>query len=599
MRTASAVAAALTLTVLAACNSTPAKPTPEDAKKFIDDAEQKLLALSIDQSRADWIKATYITNDTEDVAARLDERAINAAVEYVKQSTRFDGLALDPVTARKIKLLKLSLTIATPADPKESEELTHITAGMEGTYGKGKYCTSGPESCKDVEDITKIMAETRDPKQLLDVWTGWHAIAKPMRLDFSKYVQLANKGAKELGFQDNGAMWRSQYDMSPDDFAKEIDRLWDQVKPLYISLHAYVRAKLRARYGDVVPADGPIPAYLLGNIWAQQWDNIYPLVQPPNGDPGYDLTALLKKKDTDWKQMVKYGEGFFTSLGFDRLPDSFWERSMFLKPRDRDVVCHASAWDIDYLQDLRLKMCIQITGEDFLTIHHELGHNFYQRAYDQQPYLFRNSANDGFHEAIGDTIALSVTPEYLVKIGLLDQAPDTSKDTGLLLRKALEKISFLPFALVIDQWRWKVFSGEIPPEKYNQAWWDLRLKYEGIAPPPGRTEADFDPGAKYHVAANVPYLRYFLADILQFQFHRALAQTAGCTGPLNRCSIFQNQAAGAKLKSMLEMGQSQPWQDALEKIAGTRQMDANAIRDYFAPLQKWLDEQNQGKPVGW
>ena len=599
MRTAPAVAAALTLSVLAACNSTPAKPTPEDAKKFIDDAEQKLLALSIDQSRADWIKATYITNDTEDVAARLDERAINAAVEYVKQSTRFDGLALDPVTARKIKLLKLSLTIATPADPKESEELTHITAGMEGTYGKGKYCTSGPESCKDVEDITKIMAETRDPKQLLDVWTGWHAIAKPMRLDFSKYVQLANKGAKELGFQDNGAMWRSQYDMSPDDFAKEIDRLWDQVKPLYISLHAYVRAKLRARYGDVVPADGPIPAYLLGNIWAQQWDNIYPLVQPPNGDPGYDLTALLKKKDTDWKQMVKYGEGFFTSLGFDRLPDSFWERSMFLKPRDRDVVCHASAWDIDYLQDLRLKMCIQITGEDFLTIHHELGHNFYQRAYDQQPYLFRNSANDGFHEAIGDTIALSVTPEYLVKIGLLDQAPDTSKDTGLLLRKALEKISFLPFALVIDQWRWKVFSGEIPPEKYNQAWWDLRLKYEGIAPPPGRTEADFDPGAKYHVAANVPYLRYFLADILQFQFHRALAQTAGCTGPLNRCSIFQNQAAGAKLKSMLEMGQSQPWQDALEKIAGTRQMDANAIRDYFAPLQKWLDEQNQGKPVGW
>ena len=599
MRTAPAVAAALTLSVLAACNSTPAKPTPEDAKKFINDAEQKLLALNIDQARADWIKDTYITGDTEDVAARLDERAINAAVEYAKQSTKFDGLTLDPVTARKIKLLKLSLTIATPADPKESEELTHITASMEGTYGKGKYCPSGPDSCKDVEDITKIMAESRDPKELLAAWTGWHAISKPMRLDFSKYVQLANKGAKELGFQDNGAMWRSQYDLPPDDFARELDRIWDQVKPLYISLHAYVRAKLRAKYGDVVPANGPIPVYLLGNIWAQQWDNVYPLVQPPNGDPGYDVTALLKKKDTDWKQMVKYGEGFFTSLGFDHLPDSFWERSMFLKPRDRDVVCHASAWDIDYVQDLRLKMCIQITGEDFLTIHHELGHNFYQRAYDQQPYLFRNSANDGFHEAIGDTIALSVTPEYLVKIGLLEQAPDTSKDTGLLLRKALEKISFLPFALVIDQWRWKVFSGEIPPEKYNQAWWDLRLKYEGIAPPPGRTEADFDPGAKYHVAANVPYLRYFLADILQFQFHRALAQTAGCTGPLNRCSIFQNQAAGAKLKSMLEMGQSQPWQDALEKIAGTRQMDANAIRDYFAPLQKWLDEQNQGKPVGW
>lgn len=592
-------ALACSLALLAACSHSTPKPTPEDARKFIDDAEQKLLALGIDQARADWIKSTYITDDTEAVAALLDERAINANVDYVKQATRFDGLNLDPVTARKIKLLKLSLTVATPADPKESDELTRILAGMEGTYGKGKYCPSGPASCKDLEQLSQFMVANRDPKQLLDVWTGWHAIARPMRKDFIRYVDLSNKGAREIGFKDNGAMWRSQYDMSPDDFAKEIDRLWDQVKPLYLSLHAYVRARLHAKYGDVVPANGPIPADLLGNMWAQTWDNIYPLVQPANGDPGYDLTALLKNKNTDWKQMVKYGENFFVSLGFAPLPQTFWERSMFLQPRDRDVVCHASAWDLDQADDLRLKLCIQITGEDFLTIHHELGHNFYQRAYSKLAPSFRNSANDGFHEAVGDTIALSITPEYLVKIGLLDKAPDTSKDTGLLLRKALEKIAFLPFGLVIDQWRWKVFSGEIPPEKYNQAWWNLRLKYEGIAPPVARTEDDFDPAAKYHVAANVPYMRYFLADILQFQFHRALSQAAGCTGPLNRCSIFDNKAAGARLNTMLEMGQSQPWQDALEKIAGTREMDASAIRDYFAPLQKWLDEQNQGKPVGW
>ncbi len=336
-------------------------------------------------------------------------------------------------------------------------------------------------------------------------------------------------------------------------------------------------------------------------MWAQDWDNIYPLIAPPNADPGYDLTALLKKRNTDWKQMVKYGESFFMSLGFAPLPATFWERSLFLKPKDREVVCHASAWDVDTLDDVRLKMCLQITGEDFLTVHHELGHNFYQRAYSSQPPAFRDSANDGFHEAVGDTIALSITPEYLVKIGLLDpaQAPDTSKDIGLLLHKALEKIAFLPFGLVIDQWRWKVFSGEIPPEKYNETWWQLRQKYQGIAPPVDRSEADFDPAAKYHVAANVPYMRYFLADILQFQFHRALSQAAGCTGPLNRCSIYGNKEAGAKLNAMLEMGQSRPWQDALEKIAGTRQMDATAIRDYFAPLQKWLDEQNKGKPVGW
>jgi peptidyl-dipeptidase A len=575
------------------------KPTADDARKWMNDVEQKLLVLGVDSGRADWIRSTYITDDTESLAAKMDERAINATVQYAKESTKFDGLQLDPVTARKIKLLKLSLTIATPSDPKESEELTRIVSGMEGTYGKGKYCPSGPDNCKDLEDLSKILRENRDPRTELDAWTGWHAIARPMRKDFVKYVELANKGARQLGFKDNGAMWRSKYDMDPDAFARELDRLWDQVKPLYLSLHAYVRARLHDKYGDAVPANGPIPAHLLGNMWAQDWDNIYPLIEPPNADPGYDLTALLRKKNTDWKQMVKYGEGFFTSLGFDPLPQTFWERSLFLKPRDREVVCHASAWDVDADQDLRLKMCIQITGEDFYTIHHELGHNFYQRAYRTLPPSFRDSANDGFHEAVGDTIALSITPEYLVKLGLLDKAPDTSKDIGLLLHRALEKIAFLPFGLLIDQWRWKVFSGEIPPEKYNETWWQLRQKYQGVAPPVGRSEADFDPGAKYHVAANVPYTRYFLADILQFQFHRALSQTAGCTGPLNRCSIFGNKAAGAKLNAMLEMGQSRPWQEALEKIAGTRQMDASAIVDYFAPLQKWLDQQNKGKPVGW
>jgi peptidyl-dipeptidase A len=583
--------------LLASCAAK--KPTSEDARQFIDSLEPKLMALNIDSGRADWIKSTYITGDTEDISAKLDQRAIDAQVAYAKQSTQFDGLAIDPVTTRKIQILKLGLTLATPADPKEAEELTRITSQLEGAYGKGKWCPNGPQSCKDIEDLTKLMAQSRDPKELLAAWTGWHEISKPMRGEFARYVTLANKGAQELGFKDNGAMWRAKYDMPPDDFAKELDRLWDQMKPLYLSLHAYVRARLHQKYGDVVPANGPIPAYLLGNMWAQDWSNIYPLVAPPNGDPGYNLDALLAKKNVDWKRMVQYGEGFFRSLGFTALPQTFWERSLFLKPRDRDVVCHASAWDIDFADDVRLKMCIQITGEDFLTIHHELGHNFYQRAYDKQPFLFRDSANDGFHEAIGDTIALSVTPEYLVKLGLLDKAPDPSKDLGLLMHKALEKIAFLPFGLVIDQWRWKVFSGEIPPEKYNETWWQLRAKYQGVAPPPGRTEEDFDAGAKYHVAANVPYMRYFLADILQFQFHRALSQVAGCTEPLNRCSIYENRAAGDRLNSMLEMGASRPWQDALDKIAGTKQMDASAIRDYFVPLQKWLDVQNAGKPVGW
>jgi peptidyl-dipeptidase A len=297
--------------------------------------------------------------------------------------------------------------------------------------------------------------------------------------------------------------------------------------------------------------------------------------------------------------MAKYAENFFTSLGFAPLPETFWERSLFTQPKDRDVVCHASAWDIDYKDDLRIKMCIQITDEDFRTLHHEEGHNFYQRAYDQQPFLYQDSANDGFHEAVGDTIALSVTPEYLKQIGLLDQVPDPSKDLGLLMKKALDKVAFLPFGLIIDQWRWKVFSGEIKPEDYNKSWWELRERYEGIRPPVPRTEKDFDPGAKYHVSANVPYMRYFLADILQFQLHRGLCQAAGIKGPLHRCSIYGNKEAGARLAKMLEMGASRPWPEALEVVTGQKQMDATAIIDYFAPLKTWLDEQNQGQKCGW
>jgi peptidyl-dipeptidase A len=573
-------------------------PTESDAKAFLDKAESGLLALTLDAARAAWIKSTFITDDTEAIAAKLNQIQIDATVKLAKESVQFDRIALAPVEQRKIKLLRNSLTLATPSDPAESAEVTRLAAALEGTYGKGKYCPQ-PGKCLDLEDLTRIMANSRDPKELADAWTGWHAIGQPMRQPYERFITLANKGARELGFSDSGAMWRSKYDMPPDTFASELDRLWEQVKPLYLSLHAYVRTRLREKYGDIVPASGPIPACLLGNMWAQEWNNIYPLVAPKDADPGYDLTAILKSRKTEPLQMVRYGERFFTSLGFEPLPPTFWQRSMFVKPRDREVVCHASAWDIDTRDDVRLKMCIDITAEDFTTIHHELGHNFYQRAYSTQPFLFRDSANDGFHEAIGDTIALSVTPEYLVKIGLLQSAPDPSKDIGLLLDRALQKIAFLPFGLMIDQYRWKLFAGQIPPAEWNKAWWDLRLKYQGIAPPSPRSEQDFDPAAKYHVAANVPYMRYFIADILQFQFHRALAKEAGCTGPLSRCSIYDNKAAGAKLQDVLRMGSSRPWQEALQAMTGERQMDASAILDYFAPLKKWLDEQNAGKPVGW
>jgi peptidyl-dipeptidase A len=577
-----------------------AKPTVAEAKKFLDGANAQLLELSTDSSLADWIRATNITDDTERVAAKANDRGMTTTAQLIKEAARFNGVNLPPELSRQMLLLKLALTIAAPANKKESAELAGILAEMEGIYGKGKYCPTDGKACLDLNQTSKILETSQNPKELEAAWAGWHAIAKPIRGPFKRYVELSNKGAREIGFADTGAMWRSKYDMPPADYAKEVDRLWEQVKPLYLSLHTYVRNRLREKYGaQVVPADGPIPAHLLGNMWAQDWSALYPMLAPKGADPGYDLTKILNDRKVDAKQMVRYGEAFFSSLGFAPLPPTFWTRSQFVKPRDREVVCHASAWDIDYSEDIRIKMCIDINDEDFTTIHHELGHNYYQRAYRNQPFLFRDSANDGFHEAIGDTIALSVTPEYLVKLGFLDKAPDASKDLGLLMKRALEKVAFLPFGLLVDKWRWQVFSGQVPPEKYNEAWWKLRREYQGVAAPSARSEADFDAGAKYHVPGNTPYSRYFLAAILQFQMHRGLSQIAGCKDPLHRCSIYGNKGAGARLEKLLAMGASRPWPEALEVVTGQKQMDATAILDYFAPLKKWLDEQNAGKPSGW
>jgi peptidyl-dipeptidase A len=591
------------LLLMSSCTDNPNMASPsgpatkDEAEKFLADAEKRLLDLNIKASRADWVKSTYVTDDTEALAAQANENLIAATSELAEQARRFEALDLSTDAKRKLKLLKLSLTLPAPKDPAERAELTRIAASMEGDYGKGKYCPDNDQSkCMSLPQLEERMANSRDPEELKRVWIGWHQIAVPIKKDYVRFVELSNKGAKEMGFKDTGAMWRSKYDMEPDAFAAEMERLWQQVKPLYDSLYTYTRRKLSEKYGkDIVAEDKPIPAHLLGNMWAQTWGNVYPLLAPANADRGYDLGATLKARNTDAKQMVRYGEGFFTSLGFESLPSTFWERSMLTKPADREVVCHASAWDIDFEKDVRLKMCIQINEEDFSVVHHELGHNYYQMAYAGQPFLFRDSANDGFHEAIGDTMALSVTPQYLKQLGLIDKVPEQSADIGFLLNRALDKVAFLPFGYLVDQWRWKVFSGEVGPNDYNKAWWELRERYQGVTAPVPRTEQDFDAGAKYHVPANTPYARYFLAAILQFQFHRALCREAGINGPLYQCSIYGNKQAGEKLKAMLAMGLSKPWPEALKAMTGEDKMDATAIIDYFAPLKQWLDEQNAKK----
>ncbi|AOT08801.1 M2 family metallopeptidase [Pseudoalteromonas luteoviolacea] len=585
---------------LSGCNSTTTteKLTEKDAEVFLAEAEKQLQDLSVRSGRAAWIYANFITEDTAALSAEVSREYTAALVALANEAAKFDDLELNYDNRRKLDKLKLNLTLPAPKDPQKTAKLAKLSAELDGLYGKGKYCNNG--TCMSLGDMTAKMATSRNYEELLNIWQGWREVSKPMRPLYKDLVSLANEGANELGYADTGAMWRSKYDMPADDFAKELDRIWGQVKPLYNSLHCHVRAKLGEKYGeDKVPQDQPIPAHLLGNMWAQTWGNVYDLVAPENADPGYDLTQLLKEHDYDAIKMTKGAEKFFTSMGFEPLPETFWTRSLFLKPQDRDVQCHASAWNLDNKDDLRIKMCIQQTGEEFSVIHHELGHNFYQRAYNKLPLYYQESANDGFHEAIGDTIALSVTPGYLKEIGLLEQVPDESKDIGLLMKMAMDKVAFIPFGLLVDQWRWKVYSGEISPEQYNQAWWELREKYQGVKSPVARSENDFDPGAKYHVPGNVPYTRYFLAHILQFEFHKSLCEIAGSKEAIHRCSVYNSKEAGERLNTMLEMGSSRPWQEALEIVTGNQQMDATAILDYFAPLQAYLDEQNKGRQCGW
>ncbi|TWX67021.1 M2 family metallopeptidase [Colwellia sp. C1TZA3] len=573
--------------------------TAQAAEKFLVATEQELVQLNLEGSRAAWINSNFITQDTSALAAAADQKSTEAGVRFAMQAAKFDSVEVSADQRRKLNILKQSLVMPAPQNSAKSAELAKIGAELNSLYGKGNYTTKSGETLS-LGEMTATMATSRDYDELLAMWQGWRTISPAMKPLYIRQAELGNEGAQGLGYTDLGAMWRSNYDMPADDFAKELDRLWQQVKPLYDDLHCYVRTELGKTYGeDKVPQDQPIPAHLLGNMWAQSWGNIYDLVAPENADPGYDLTKQLAANNYNEIKMVKGAESFFTSLGFEALPATFWQRSLFTKPADRDVVCHASAWDLDAKDDIRIKMCIQKTGEDFSVIHHELGHNFYQRAYQNQPVYYQNSANDGFHEAIGDRIALSVTPKYLKEIGLIDTIPDESKDIGLLMKMALDKVAFIPFGLMVDQWRWKVYSGEVTPENYNSAWWELREKYQGVTAPTARNANAFDPGAKYHVPGGVPYSRYFLAHIQQFEFHRALCEISGNTDPIHRCSIYNNKEAGAALNTVLEMGSSQPWQAAYKVLTGNEQMDATAIIDYFSPLHTWLKDKNQGKQCGF
>ncbi|MBI2388679.1 MAG: M2 family metallopeptidase [Deltaproteobacteria bacterium] len=593
-------------------------PTVDDAVRFVAEVDKELRRLWTWGSPASWVKQNFITDDTNALSADAEEANMAYLGKVIPEAARYRKIpGLPPDVLRQLELLEHATSLPAPDDAKKRADLAKLSVEMDSMYGAAKYCPKADtrltkwvkklvdpkakEKCLTIDDLSKIIAEERDEAALREAWGGWHDAARPMRPMWERFVVLANEGARTIGYPDLGKLWNSGFDMTAEAFEQDVERLWSELKPLYDQLHCYARARLRGKYGkDVVKDHAPIPAHLLGNMWAQDWANAWDVLEPYKGQPSLDVTKVMKAKKWDERKVVATAEGFFVGLGLDPLPKTFWERSLFEKPKDREVVCHASAWDVIFSDDLRVKMCVQITEEDLLTAHHELGHVYYFHYYHQLPILLQEGANKGFHEGIGDTLALSVTPAYLKELGLIAKVPDSEKgEINVLMRMALQKISFMPFGKLVDQWRWQVFSGQTPPSKYVEAWWALRTKVQGVSPPAPRSEQDFDPGAKYHVPANTSYTRYFLAGVYQFQFHRALCAAAGHEGPLHTCSIAGSKAAGDKLRAMLQMGASKPWPEAMKALTGQDKADATAILDYFAPLQKWLKEQNAKEQCGW
>ncbi|KAJ3342651.1 hypothetical protein HDU93_001631 [Gonapodya sp. JEL0774] len=574
---------------------------PKQVKAYLDEVNDILSEAERVASEAAWAYETDVTDENLAKLADADVAFSSLALKTSRRTAKLFGKCdltgpkFPASLGRQVKFL-IELSTDTPSSKSDQKRLAQVIGEMTSTYAKARV-----DGHLLDPDLTATLATSRNADELERVYVGWRDANKVSKAPFSEYVELQNKAAAENGYKDMGAVWRSGYEMPTAEFDELLLTALSQISPLYDALHCYTYHKLRSFYGPSVVDgdDGLIPAHLLGNMWSQDWSNIYDILTPYPDVVSPTITPELIRQNYTAVKVHQLAESFYVSLGFDPLPETFWKRSMLVRPEGREVVCHASAWDFGE-DDLRIKMCTTVTQEDVATVHHEQG-----------PYTFRGGANDGFHEAIGDTVVLSFqTPGHLRDdLGMLPPEDGGGKEYEALinyqLHVALERIAVLPWTFLMDKWRWEVFEG-LPSDQWNTRWWQLITKHQGLkAPKSLDTEAPdaFDPAAKYHISANVPYIRYFLAAIYQFQFHRALCYAAhpSATPALHECSIYGSKAAGQLFGEMLAMGRSEPWQKAMSVITQGREdtLNGTAVVDYFAPLVEWLRKQNEGKSCAW
>ncbi|XP_044735585.1 angiotensin-converting enzyme-like [Chrysoperla carnea] len=583
----------------------------EHGKQFLEQANRDTLLWRNKISLAEWAYASNITDENLATKLAVSSEGAKFFKDQWQDVQKYAWKTFkDPDVKRQFSKYSILGTAALSSD--KYEQLTKAIASMEEIYAKAKICDfKNPEKCNlSLEpEITHILSTSNNAEELKHAWVEWRKNSgDKSKALFKEYVNLVNEAARLNNFADNGAFWLDNYET--EDIVQQFEDLWQQIKPAYLQIHAFVRNELQKIYGEsVVSSTAPIPAHLLGNMWAQTWSNIAKRTLPfPNKTPE-DVTQEMVKQGYTPIKMFESAEEFFKSINLSPMPDTFWKNSILQKPEGRELVCHASAWDMSDGKDFRIKQCTTVDIEDFFTVHHEMGHIQYDLAYKHHPIIYREGANEGFHEAVGDTISLSVsTQKHLRKIGLLkSQEDDYESDLNHLYSTALDKIVFLPFAYTVDQFRWNIFKGLIKPENYNCEWWKLRENYQGIEPPVNRSSDGFDAGAKYHVVADVPYIRYFVSFVIQFQFHKAVCQKSGQYVPndptkqLHQCDIYQNTEAGKLLKNMLQLGSSKPWPDAMEAITGQRKMDASGLLEYFKPILDYIENKNKenGVHVGW
>ncbi len=571
------------------------------ASQFVARAEAELAAADEADQRAQWVAQNFITADTMWLAARSTERVVSLQMKWAREAQGYTQPVADPATRRRLELIRQWVRSPAPVDAVRARQWADLQAALISRYNSFKvHRPSG--MLGSYGEVRHAMETTDAAAALLGLWNDWHDVGRDLQADYAKFIALSNAGAAAVGFHDTGELWLSVYDLPPGEMAADVERLWAEVKPLYVALHCHARAQLSAHYGaEVQPATGPIRIELTRNPVGMYWIGTFDLLAKDLPTAGYDLDQVLQNRHLSGEAMTRYADRFWSSLGEPPMPDTFWTRSLFEKPRDREVMCPGKAAIIDAKEDVRIKACAKPNAIDFAMLHHEVGHVVYARAYQQQSYLFRNSANEAFHEAVADLGALSITPEYLAGVGLIDQSqvPGPEQDVGLLLKMALQRVSFMPFSLIVDKWRWQVFSGEIPPERYNAAWWEMVMQYQGLRPGQLRAEGAFDVAALPHITNNTSYIRYFYAYLLEFQLYKAACDRSGWQGPLHRCSLFGDRAAGARLHALLASGASRPWADTLEAATGERRVSAAGMLGYFQPLRDYLDRQNHDRKCGW